>query len=150
MTFLNHKAVEYIQMLISQPLCCGIKSERTELYVFRFGCVANAPNLHGESVTSIYNLHILCGFKIIRKIGKKSIKEYSSNSLPSIFKNDINHLIGLTVKRVKLSDKNDLWIDFGDYWMVFVTNEDGEESWRFFSSCENSPHLVASDKWVRF
>ena len=33
---------------------------------------------------------------------------------------------------------------------VFVTFENGEESWRFFTSNTDIPHLVASNSWLHF
>ena len=66
-----------------------------------------------------------------------------------IFQKEVERLIGLCPKRVGLSDKNDLWLDFGDYWVVFATFEDGEESWRLFTPGSAEPHWVVSDSWLR-
>ena len=57
-------------------------------------------------------------------------------------------MIGLSVERIALSDKNDLWLDLNKYWIVFITREDQEESWRFFEPRSKLPHLVASDAWL--
>ena len=54
------------------------------------------------------------------------------------------------IEKIELNNKNDLKIDFGDVYIVFYTIEDGDESWRFFTSKEEDPHLVASNLWLRF
>ena len=67
---------------------------------------------------------------------------------PEIFTTNIMQLVGLVVKRFALSDKFDLWIDLGDYWIVFVIWEDETESWRFFTPESDDPHLVVSSSWL--
>ena len=66
------------------------------------------------------------------------------------FRAEIQPLLGLAVERVAVSDKNDVWLDFGDYWVVFATFENEEESWRFFASDISAPYLVASNSWLKF
>lgn len=144
------KAITYLQELLEQPLSYGIKSINSELFVFRFGPSLDALQENTTSQICTYNLHVMCGIKIVSKIEKKTIKEYSGNSSYEVFSRDIIQLIGLTVKRVALSEKNDIWIDFGEYWVIIVTNEDDDESWRFFSSDDNRRHLVASDSWIDY
>ncbi|MBQ5782728.1 MAG: hypothetical protein IIV99_05005, partial [Oscillospiraceae bacterium] len=41
-------------------------------------------------------------------------------------------------------------LDFGDYWVVFVTCEDGNESWRLFAPNKEIPHMVVSDSKIEF
>jgi hypothetical protein len=71
-----------------------------------------------------------------------------ADTSPEIFTTNIMQLVGLVVKRFALSDKFDLWIDLGDYWIVFVTWEDETESWRFFTPGSDDPHLVVSSSWL--
>ena len=61
---------------------------------------------------------------------------------------NIRHLIGREIMKLGLSEKNDLWLDLGDCRIVWITIENGEESWRFLAADTNIPHLVVSHSWM--
>lgn len=144
-------ALEFLRVLVDQPLCYGIKSPDTDLYDFGFGNMDNSmtPYGGGKKVGTL-SLHVTCRFKVIWKIGECRVDKYYEDTPCEQFHSEVKRLVGLKVRRVALSDKNDLWLDFGDYWIVFATFESGEESWRFFTSDVDVPHLVASDSWLHF
>lgn len=149
---INPEALEFLQMLVNQPLSYGIKSPDMDLYDFGFGRLIEVTDRHnrGKKVAA-YTLHATCRFKVIWRNGERRVDKYDEDTPCEQFHSEIKRLIGLNVKRVALSEKNDLWFDFGDYWMVFATFENGEESWRFFTFLDSdTPHLVASDSWLDF
>lgn len=129
----------YLQKLIGQPLCYGIKSYDMDLYDLGFGEAANHP---------AFAIHSTSEIKLIQRTQDKKTKIFNGNSCYIDFSNNINPLIGLSVERIALSDKNDLWLDLNKYWIVFITREDQEESWRFFEPRSKLPHLVVSDTWL--
>ena len=47
-----------------------------------------------------------------------------------------------------MSDKNDLWIDLGDYWIVIATFENNEESWCFFTFDSANLFLSVSNSYI--
>lgn len=144
-------ALEFLRTLVDQPLCYGLKSPDTDLYDFGFGNMVNAtsPYRGGKEVGTLI-LHVTCRFKVIWKNGECRVDKYHEDTPCEKFHSEVMRLVGLKVRRVALSDKNDLWLDLGDYWIVFATFENGEESWRFFTSGIDAPHLVASDSWLHF
>lgn len=143
--------LEFLQTLVGQPLCYGIKSPDMDLYDLGFGSgVVDITSYGEEKEDWTYILHVTCRFKVIWRNGERRIDKYYEDTPCEKFHSEIKRLIGLKVKRVALSSKNDLYLDFGDYWIVFVTFEDGEESWRFFTSIPNSPHLIATDSELYF
>ena len=149
--WIRHSAIEFLHTLIGQPLLYAIKSRDTELYDFGFGELVEVVNRHGKrKKIGTHTLHALCRFKVIWRNGESRTDKYYEDTPCEKFRSEINRLVGLKIRRVTLSDKNDLWLDFGDYWVVFATFENGEESWRFFTSGTDEPHLVASDSWVHF
>ncbi len=144
------QALSYLENLVGKPLRYGIKSHDTELYDFGFGESIEITDHQKRRNIYLHNLHILCDFKVIDKTNRGSYKIYYGNTEKHKFESDIQRIIGLKVKRVSLSDKNDLWLDFGSNWVVFVTCEDAEESWRYFIWGKKNPHLVVSDVWQEF
>ena len=142
------EAMEFISALVGQPLCYGIKSPDMDLYDFGFGSAVSAAGLKGKVCE--YTLHVTCRFKVIWRNAEKRVDVYDESSPCKRFHSELRPLLGLKVRRIALSDKNDLWLDFGDCWMVFATFEDVEESWRFFTYDKNKPHLVASDSKLSF
>lgn len=143
--------LEFLQTLVDQPLCYGLKSPNLDLYDFGFGNVVSVVDSQGkEQKVYTHILHIICRFKVISKNGEHRVDKYYEDTPCEKFHSEIKRLIGMKVRRVELSDKNDLWLDFGDYWVVFVTFGNGEESWRLFTSNINVPHLVAANSWLRF
>lgn len=147
----KEKAVSFLQTLVNQPLCYGLKSPDMDLYDFGFGEQTEIINWNGEKrKCCAHILHVTCRFKVIWKNEKNQIDNYYEDTPCEKFHADIQTLIGLSVKRISLSDKNDLWLDFGNYWVVFATFENGEESWRYFIMGAKSQHLIASDSWLCF
>lgn len=144
------KSLDYLQALVGQSLSYAIKSFDTELYDFGF-YNAEQPSQSPIDVSQVeYVLHVICRVKVIWNKDEHRVQEYYEDTPYAKFHSEINQLIGLEVKRVALSDKNDLWLDFGDCWVAFATHENSEESWRFFKTNAEYPHLVASDSWLRF
>ena len=144
-------AVDFLHSLTEQPLLYAIKSPDTDLYDFEFGELVEVVNRRGkQKKIGTHILHAICRFKIIWKIGEYRVDKYHEDTPCERFHSEVKRLVGLKVRRVALSDKNDLWLDFGDYLVVFATFENGEESWRFFTSGIDAPHLVASDSWLHF
>ena len=142
-------ANDMLQCLVGKSFQYGIKSQGCELYDFGFGELINVPNSKGEDRTvCLHTLHVTCRFKVISKNRERRIDRYFEDTLSEEFHVNIQKLVGLYVKRIALSDKNDLWLDLEDYWVVFATFEDGEESWRYFSPGSGMPHIVASDLWI--
>ena len=139
----REKAIAYLQTLIGQTLHYALKSPDMDLYDLGFG----APEADFR-----YVLHATCRFKVIWRNGERRTDKYYEDTPSEEFHSAIQRLIGWKVTRVGLSDKNDLWLDFGDgdCWAVFVTFENNEESWRFFTYHSDDPHLVASDSWLDF
>lgn len=147
----NSCALEYLQMLVGQPITYAYKASDLDLYDFGFGSTIERLNWRGEKrQVCSFVLHATCRFKIIHRPNgiTKCVERFYEDTLSEVFRASIQRLFSLKVRRVALSDKNDLWLDFGECWMVFATFEDGEESWRFFASDEAMPHLVASDLWL--
>lgn len=143
--------LSFLNTLIEQPLVYCLKSPDTELYDFGFGSFVDIVTRRGNKHTiCTHTIHALCPVNIIHKTGTMQSQWYYDDTPHEIFQDDAAPMIGLRIKRVALSEKNDLWLDLGDYWMVFVTYENEDESWRFFVSDADKPHLVAADSWVRF
>lgn len=148
---IRKKAIDFLHTLVGLPLCYAIKSPDTELYDFGFGNLVEVSSKQGNrKKIGTHMLHVLCRFKIIWKRGERRVDRYYEDTPCEVFHFEVSRLIGLKVIRVALSDKNDLWLDFGDYWVVFATFESGEESWRFFTSDIDVSHLVVSDSWLEF
>lgn len=150
-TSIRQSAIDYLNTLIGQPLLYVLKSPDTELYDFGFGELVEVADRRGQRrKIGTHIIHALCRFKVIWRNGERRVDIYYEDTPPEEVYSKINHLVGVKVSRIGLSDKNDLWLDFGDYWMVFATFESGEESWRFFTASKSDPHLVASDNWLDF
>ena len=146
----RNRAIEFVQTLIGCPFIYAIKSPDTELYDFGFGELVDTLNRQGKSKKiGTHMVHALCRFKVIWKDGSRRVDSYFEDTPYQVFCSDAKRFIGLKVIQVALSDKNDLWLDLGDCWIVFATYENGEESWRFFTDNRNMPHIVASDAWLR-
>ena len=150
----NTAAVEFLQTLVGMPLQYGLKSPDMDLYDFGFGTYMEYTTQRGEvHDVCTHTLHVTCRFKVVdRRTAPCRVKRYYEDSSCEEFHAHVEELTGAVVKRVGLSDKNDLWLDLGDFWLVFATFESGEESWRFFryDVDESVPHLVASDQWLDF
>ena len=148
---IRQDAADFLHSLAGQPLVYAIKSPDTDLYEFGFGKAVEVMNRYGkQKIISTHILHVICRFKVIWKKGEHRVDIYCEDTSCEGFHAEIQHLLGMKIKRVTVSKKNDLWLDFGDYWIVFATFENGEESWRLFSSDADHPHLVASDIWLDY
>lgn len=141
----RNEAEEFVQNLVGKSLKYGQKFGDTELYDLGFGPEREIEFWDGEKrILPEYILHIMCDFDIVWRNGINRVDEYDGNTPGEEFATDIKKLIGLDVLKVELREKNDLLIDFGDYWMVIFTEENDEESWRLFTPGEQGIHLVAS------
>ena len=142
----NLSPMDYLNSIIAQPLVYAMKSPDTELYDFGFGEPVLHPCRNGDlRQIAMYSLHALCRFELIDKTGSNTTTKFYEDTPSGQFQGTIAPVLGRRVKRIALSEKNDLWIDFGEYWIVFVSFENEEESWRFFSADREMPHLVASN-----
>lgn len=142
----------YLQQIVGCTLSYGLKSPDLDLYDFGFTCKLTETSEkwpEGAGINFCY-LHVVCPIKFIISNESNHVSSFDKDSSYETFRNEIKRVLGATVKRVAMSDKNDLWLDLGTFWLVFITYEDSEESWRFFTSDEAKPHLVASNAWVHF
>ena len=139
-TITSETATNYLNYLVGESLCYGIKSPGLNLYDFGFG------NLGEATEGCKYSLHIICRFKIIWKRKDRRIEKYDGETSPEEFQTKINPLLNLKVKSVVLGNKNNLHLDMGDYRIVFFTWKEEEESWRFLSFNEERYHIYASDQ----
>lgn len=138
-----------IAQLVGKDLQYGILHEPFGLYDFGFGhFIVTDLNKGTTRKLCEYTLHASCRFKIVQRVGERKVNRYNENTTQEQFLLGIQELLGLTVRRVALSDKNDLWIDFEKYWMVFATFDNSQESWRFFTPDGNSPHMVVSNSYA--
>jgi len=146
---IKQDAVDFLHTLIGKPLLYAIKSPDTELYDFGFGELVEVVNRHGKrKKIGTQILHALCRFKVIWRIDDQRVDVYYEDTPCDKFYAEFERLIGMEVRRIELSDKNDLWLDFGTCWVVFATFENEEESWRFFTAQKDCPHVVAADSWL--
>lgn len=132
--------------LIGQPFCYGIKSPDMDLYDIGFGVLEKVMDIRGRTrEVCTHTLHCTCGIKLI---WAKQSYLFDGESSFKTFSERISRFVGLKVLRIALSQKNDLWIDLGECKIVIVTNEDYEESWRYFNPCVQERHLVASSQSI--
>lgn len=146
------KALNFLKNVIGKPMKYAYKLSDIALYDFGFGEEQEVV-IYGDvrRILPEYILHAVCRWGIIWKSNPaENVDTYDEDTPEDEFCNRMEKFLGRCVKRVAIRDNNDLWLDFGDCWMVFATFEDGEESWRFFTPEEkNGIHLVASDKWLK-
>lgn len=141
----------YLTNLVGKPLIYAIKSPDTELYDFGFGEIVESLSPRGRKrKTASHVIHVLCNFKVIHRTTERHVYRYYNDTPKDQFESDIKSVLGRTVVQVAISDKNDLLLDLGSHRIIFVTNEDSIESWRYFIIDKNAPHLVASDVWIEF
>ena len=140
------EAVNSLQLLKGKTLSYAIKSPDLTLYDLGFGDFVVVDTILGPHNICEYMLHISSAIRIYWKGG--GTEEYWGDTACSEIVLLAKRLVDCPITRVTLSDKNDLWIDFGICRMVIITTEDAEESWRFFSADINLPHLIASDTWI--
>lgn len=141
-------ACDYLQALVGKPLGYALKSRDMSFYDLGFGDDVAAYNrIRGHYEICEITLHVASGMKIFWKDGTK--EELLGDAPATITAPLTQKLAGHPIRRIALSEKNDLWLDFGICHMVVVTYEDGEESWRVFGAEEDAKHLVAADSWIR-
>ena len=140
---------KYLQQVVGQPLSYGFKSWDMDIFDVEFGELVQCTKFNDEPHECFsYIVHNVGGIKIIWRKERRTTF-YDIDTKTEEFHTDIQKLIGYKVLRVGLSDKNDLWFDFGDVWMVFITYDSNEESWRYFTPNLQEPHLVAADTWLQ-
>lgn len=144
------RAYERMQAIVGKPLKFGHMLPTIGMFDFGFGDLIDIPtNSIGKTrKVCMYALHAVCGFDVVWKNGQRRVERLYWDSPKELFDDIVKELIGLCVKRITLSDKNDLWIDLRDYWVVFLTFENDEESWRFFTPYSSEAHLVVSNSWI--
>ena len=148
-----NKCREYaLTTLLKLVGCCfryGLKSHNMDLYDLGFGEDVHFLNCLGNTQTACkHTLHFTCGIKLFWKDGR--INEFGPTTESPMFSVAVEPLIGTVVRRIALSDKNDLWIDLDSCKMVIVTYEDSHESWRYFSPGTGSSHLISSGQHLYF
>ena len=132
-------ALQHLQVLIGQPFQVGRKFSNCELYTLRFGEIEDPTRM-----VCRLNIHVLSDIKIISH-KEKLIYHYDSWTSYDCFREDIKPLIGLCVKNVRIMKNNRLRLNLGDYFIDVMTDEEGEECWRYFDLCdEKSPSVVAT------
>ena len=131
------QAQPLLETMLGQPLQWAIKSPDLELFDVGFGG-------EGKDLPP-FVIHAICPVKVVSH-ATRQVRVYQGNADAEGFRRDLEGLYGLSLRRVALSEKHDLWLDLGEYWLIFVTFEDGEESWRFFRPHQPQPHLVATDR----
>ena len=146
------EAEKYLQALVGLHLSYVRKAYDFDMFEFCFEqkhsvFLQTAPNNTASREKLTLILHAICELKVIWP--NKRTNVYNAETPLKQFYTNINQLLSLSVKRIALSDKNDLWIDLGVCWIVFITFESNEESWRFFTTEKKHPHLVASDLWLQ-
>lgn len=142
------KAWKRLEALVDQPLRFAFLYP--EWGMFDFGLGEYIVDLYGPKGVRILPKHIVHGqYRIIinQKIGQTGLHKFNIHSDPKEFRDYVSNLIGLRVKRIGMDAWNTLFLDFGDYWVFFVTEKNGEESWRYFTVPLPQRHLVASDSW---
>lgn len=138
----QEKALELLQSLVGTPFTYGFKSPDMDLFDLGFGENIQFINFLGKTQeTRKYHLHFTSEFHLEWKNGVNDI--YDIDTETDEFQKDIQPLLGLPIKRIALSSKNDLWLDFGVCYGCVVTYEDQRESWRFLIPGTDAPHLVA-------
>ena len=117
-------------------------------YDFGFGELIRTIDTYDGKIrkNSTFALHTSCAIEVIWRDGSKHIDVFLEDTSCDKLNSVMERLVGVPIKRVDLSEKNDLWLDLGVCWIVIATNDDGEESWRFFDPNSDKPHLIASNE----
>ncbi len=132
--------------LCNQPINYIVKSPDMDMYDFGFGQDVITIDFNGLSTkVSKYVLHAVCNIEVMWRDKTRKSDLFFEDTPVEKATTLASCISGFKVKRVALSDKNDLWLDLGLCWIIFITNEDDEESWRFFSfSSADNAHIVAT------
>lgn len=95
---------EFLQTLVNQTLCYGIKSPDMDLYDFGFSNrVLDFDKDAKEAYTHF--LHVVCRFKVIWRRGKRRIVIYDEDTPSEKFQTECSRLVGLNVRCALLSEK---------------------------------------------
>ncbi len=141
----QNESYPYLSVIIGTTLNYGTKSPDFSLYNLGFGTEIMREDYKGNLCAfSEYSIHCVEGIVLYSNHKRQ---EYGYEDLQFTFESAISPFVGLVVRKITLSDKNDLWIDMGKCQLVIVTSEDNEESWRFLSSAHGY-HIISSNKWI--
>ena len=137
----RNEAEQILNALVGLPLAAARKIDPFELYEFLFGDLHmyQITDENGKSTKKVqftYCLHVLCNISICNV----SLDGWSSNSE---LQQSIQAILGKKVKQVALTEQNILCIYFACGEMIVHPVSSGDEAWRFFSSNQSLPHLVA-------
>ena len=133
----------YLASIVGTPFQYCIKNSNLDLFQLGFGEVVAVESDNTQTLEiNKYAIHFDSAIYLYWKNGM--VDRFYSDSHAQVFNEALSCLIGKKVNRIKLSSKNDLWIEFEDCKMVIVTRDDEDESWRFLLPRTNYPHLIAS------
>lgn len=142
---------EFVSELEGWSIAYGIKSPDMDLYDFGFVKAENAISYDGNVDSCRYILHAMCRFEIIWQNGTKDVEAYYEDTPADVFREKVKRILGLPIRRPSLSEKNDLWLDLGECWIVFATYEEQEaDSWVLFVRGLKGPFLAATDTSAYF
>lgn len=159
------EVISFIKRLVGQPFLYGYKFPHwCDLYEFGFGKLVDNEEHDdlsdfpfGKWVDKEFNengkraeyvVHAVCPIKVVWRRKKRRVELIDGDTNIESFHSIVSRLSGLKILRISLSSKNDLWIDLGKYWVILVTTENDDESWRFFKAEKRSAHLVASSTLI--
>lgn len=133
----------YLNCIVGTPLQYGFKHSDFDLFQLGFGDCVSFEKWKGQTLAiNRYAIHFDSAIYLYWKHG--GVDRFDSSTADNVFSSAISKLIGTHVKKIALSEKNDLWIDLGECRIAVVTRDDCEESWRFFQPRTENPHLIAS------
>lgn len=156
----QNEVISFINRLVGQPFLYGYKFPQwCDLYEFGFGNLIDDredndlsdfpfgnwvnKEFNEKGKRAEYVIHAVCPIKVVwRK--KRRVERIDEDTDAESFHIIAGGLSGLKILRISLSSKNDLWIDLGEYWVILVTSENDDESWRLFTAEKRSAHLIAS------
>jgi len=151
---ISEKALEYIKLLIGEPLY-GICRE-ADMGDIGFGMPITVKNHRGvERIKSSFALHLQCPFRIVSKdkiifTAYDIYLDYSGEWMPEMSWDVLGKNLydkrtkewfesnpSLKVENVEMSMQGDLKVIFnnGDKLEVFVNHSTDDECWRFFEMC---------------
>ena len=160
-TISREEALSCLRRLLGQPLLYGYKFPQwCDLYEFGFGRLVederhddfsdlDLPKIMRDAFCeggkrAEFVLHAVCPIKVVWRGEERRVDLFDEETERETFRSVASRLAGASITRIELSDKQDLWLDLGEFWLVFVTSENEEESWRFFTADGKAAHLVAS------
>ena len=146
MNYTQEQLENTAQRLTGTKLAYAEKNADNESFDFGFGETA------GKDFT--YALHVTCSFDVIPRdealeAGER-VRVFGYDASAAEFQNYISAFFGKEIIRVAVNEKNDLWLDLGDYWVVFDTDEySDDEAWRLTETASGAPALIASGMELR-